>query len=274
MQKNEIVFYQFLIAVILLLHIYVFNKIPLQFDELLMYELISKSFFSMSNILMTIEIQMPLAYYLIKTMVLFFGDSSFILRLPSLLILFMLPWGFYQLSRHSLNQLDSLKSVSLLMMFHPIFTYSGSMRPYLMLIFFTILVSWELGNILKARPETGRWNTVRFSIFTFILLLIHPVGLCVAIFCWGVYLKKNPYGRKMFSSYVRLLILFSLFFIYYRYKDILHIFSTNLNFDFLFTYAKNISFLTSGGAFSLGIIFIFYKSNFIIFYFVYFFIIF
>lgn len=98
--KNEVFVLSLLLAAILSFHIFIFDKIPLQFDELLMFDLFPKfSYENLVTLLLSYEVQMPLPYLMSKWIYEFFGESSLFLRLPSLIFTFCLSGLFYLLAR-------------------------------------------------------------------------------------------------------------------------------------------------------------------------------
>lgn len=250
--------YFVLLFLVLSFHIWIFNKIPLQFDELLMFENIKNlNYSNLLKYLMNVEIQMPLAYFLLKIIRELIGEQSYLLRLPSLLILFLIPWPFYKLSRYSLSRSNSFKAVILLLMFHPVFIFSGSMRPYLMLMFFAILILLELRILLGNHFSSTNTQKFRVMLVLICLSVTHPIGFVLALSFLLLVLGQKSFSRKKRLFFGAAITLFVCSVVSFRYYSILHIFKSKSDVFSVFEYVKNLSYLTSGGGFSAALILLF-----------------
>jgi hypothetical protein len=221
-------------------HLYLFNSIPLQFDELLMYELISRYHtWELIPYLYVEEIQQPLGYLLGK-LFLTLDSSTFIMRLPTLILTLMTPWALYKLARLSLSPEDSLKAGVFLLLFYPFMMYSGSMRPYVSFVFFTILAFYQYSKPYR--------DSIKLYVSLLALFLIHPLGSVISFIFLGNILLKRKGGINLLlaSALVGLLILTiaSL----YRHEKIGELL-INLSYEQYFRALYNFSFLISGREF-------------------------
>ena len=256
-EKKEIIFLQSLLGLIVFGHLFIFNKIPLQFDELLMYEIISKfNYLNILDLLMKVEIQMPFSYWMGKAIFSIFDDSSFMMRLPSLVFALIIPWSFFKLARFTLTKSDALKAVCLLMMFHPVLQFSGSMRPYLLIVFLTLLISIELKNFFS-EGTLDSWSLRRklfFGVWLILISLTHPVGLAFAVLVQGIIIYNIPKYQKYFYLYSSLWLLILAFVVFQRQADIIYVSQKKVDFSQLVKYIKNSSYLSSGGVFSFAVL--------------------
>lgn len=256
-EKKEIIFLQGLLTLIIFGHLFIFNKIPLQFDELLMYEIISKfNYLNLLDLLMKVEIQMPFSYWMGKTIFSIFGDSSLMMRLPSLVFVLIIPWAFYKLARFTLPSRDALKAVCLLMMFHPVLLFSGSMRPYLLIVLLALLILIEIKRFFIEK-SLDRWSLRRrlfFGVWLILISLTHPVGLAFAVLVQGIIIYNIPKYQKHFYVYAALCLLILVIVVFHRQADIIYVSQKKVDFSQLVKYVKNSSYLSSGGAFSFAVL--------------------
>lgn len=246
--KNEVFVLSLLLAAILSFHIFIFDKIPLQFDELLMFDLFPKfSYENLVTLLLSYEVQMPLPYLMSKWIYEFFGESSLFLRLPSLIFTFCLSGLFYLLARFYQKRSDALKSTCLLLLFHPVVIFSGSMRPYVMMLFFQVLVFYSY----------KKFKNSNLTIVSLILLaLIHPLGLLFSVFFAGyiLFLKRE---KAPFYTYVSIALIVGILLIEYRFQGMRFVYQSNrLHLQFV-DWIKRSSFILSGGIFSAFLLIVF-----------------
>lgn len=232
-----------------LLHLVLFDQIPLQFDELLMFEVIQRyNFLQLIPFLYTEEIQQPLAYYWTKLFMLI-AKSTFVLRLPSLITLFIIPFAFYKLAKLKLLKEDALKATTLLMLFYPVMMFSGSMRPYVPFLLFTII---GLYNFLK--PEK---NKIHLTVSLLLLFLIHPLGSFISLLLAAGVLFREKNGIRIFTVIAFLLTVLGTAALLFRHEELKFLITGFTGFSDYFTALYNFSFLVSGRWFAalLGIMF-------------------
>jgi hypothetical protein len=215
------------------------------------------NFSNLLKYLLNVEIQMPLAYFVLKIIRELISEQTYLLRLPSLLILFLIPWPFYKLCRYSLGRSDSFKAVILLLMFHPVFIFSGSMRPYLMLMFFTILILLESRILAANHFSASIPQALRVIFFLVCLSGTHPIGCALTLSFLLHVLFKKKFSRKNMLFFGVAIALFVGSLVSFRYYSILHIFKSKSDLNSIFEYIKNLSYLTSGGLFSVALILLF-----------------
>lgn len=219
------------------LHIFLFNQIPLQFDELLMFELISRyRTWNLIPLLYIEETQQPLGY-LIAKFFMTISDTTFSMRIPSLIMTMLTPWALYKLARLTLSREDSLKAGVLLILFYPFMMYSGSMRPYVPFVLFTTTAFYQY-----LKPERNKW-TLAAAIAA--LFFTHPLGSAIALILTGKILLKRKNGVNLILALGFISTLLGTIALLYRHEDL-----SNLIVPFSFkTYFKamyNFSFLISG----------------------------
>lgn len=229
-----------MLATAVAIHLYIFNNLPMQFDELLMYEVVNRySLWKLIPYLYVEEIQGPLGYVILKFFMLF-GQSTFVMRLPSLLFLFLTPWSIYKLARLTMDKDDALKTCALLMFFLPVFMFSGSMRPYMGYVFFTALTFYQFLN-----PERKIWALILSLLGLF---FIHPLGAIIAYVLSGVILLKKKEGRNLFLGLTAIGVLFATIAVLFRHQSISDLL-VKFNFKTYYRALYNFSFLISGREF-------------------------
>lgn len=177
----------------LALHVLIFNRLPLQYDELVMYNVLKyNETWKLLVHLYTIETQQPLSYIWTKALMII-SEESWLLRLPSLLFTLFLPFPAYHLARLYLNKEDSLKACVYLLLFLPVLLFSANFRPYMPFLFFTVmaLYQWQ-------RPD----RKMRSLITTlFFLFFIHPVGsfLTFIVILWKLIEEKRSKNLALIS---------------------------------------------------------------------------
>ncbi len=253
---------------ILVLHVYIFNKIPLQYDELLMYDIISHFPYKLlTELLLTFEIQMPLPYYLAKKLFEMFGDNSGILRLPSLLFTLGLSFFYYKLARLSFNRNNALKALCLMMLAHPLLLFSGSMRPYAMMIFFQVIVLYNFKKDPVPCFDRSPMEIAKTSAALLLLALSHPLGVVFSFVFLGHHLFSSREHRKYFYRYMGIFLIALALYVEYRFKGVMLILNSGRNLLSIVDYLRKLSFIFSGGVFSLLILilsgtYLYKKKNF------------
>lgn len=220
----------------------------MQFDELLMFEVVTRyPIWKLIPYLYVEEIQGPLGYVFLK-FAMIFGQTTFAMRLPSILFTLLTPWAFYKLARLSFEKDDALKASALLMFFYPIFMYSGSMRPYLGFIFFTCLAFHQF-----LRPDQKTWKVV-FSLIA--LCLIHPLGAILSYILAGLLLFKKKEGKIIFSGITVIGCILASLALYFRQQNISDLLVKFTLLDY-YRALYNFSFLISGREFFAFVLFLF-----------------
>lgn len=249
---------------VLILHVFIYNKIPLQYDELLMYDIISQFPYELlTKLLLSFEIQMPLPYYLSKKLFELFGENPAVLRLPSLVFTMGLSWVYYKLARLSFNRNNALKAVCLMMLAHPVLLFSGSMRPYAMMIFFQVVVLYNFKKDPIPCFDRSPVEIFKTSCGLLFLALTHPLGALFSLVFLGHYLFSSREHRKYFYRYLLVFVIASALYIEYRFQGVLLVLKSGRNLLGIVDYLKKLSFIFSGGVFALLILLLssFYLSK-------------
>lgn len=222
-----------------LLHVIKFDKIPFQFDELLMFQLLQRySYLEMIPHLYLKEIQQPLMYVVVKIFGDLFGYTSFILRLPSLILALALPMVTYLYGRMSLSKVSSLQASAIVLFSYPVMFFSSSMRPYLPLLFFAALT------LLSMKAQKPRTSILLCSL---LLFFVSPAGSIVSLCLVGWYLYRlGPGGKKALLFFIPLVLALILTYFQTRSSDFTYILSRPVGVDGLLHYGKSLFFLTSG----------------------------
>ena len=232
-----------------LIHLFKYDAVPLQFDELLMYELISKNSYGQIILqLFSKEIQQPLMYLVTKWLGDQLGYESSIIRLPSLLLTLYLPLFFYPLARRFLEAEDALKATGLLALFYPVMLFSSSIRPYLPLLAVTILCMRAFVDYPKSRGL--------FWISVILLFFINPSGSVLAYVLALIISLRNPHDSKISLVVLGLLSLFGLWLFMTRWNDVVYVISGPVTADLVIQHMKRLSFLTSGKEFAFFLLFL------------------
>lgn len=229
-----------LLATAIAIHFYSFNQLPMQFDELLMFEILVRyRIWDIIPYLYIEEIQQPLGYAFEK-LAMYFGTTTFVLRLPAFLFLILTPWALYKLARLSMNKEDSLKAGALFLFFFPVFMYSGSMRPYIAFVLFSILAFY---NFLK--PDRKQW----FLVLSFLaLFFIHPLGSVITLILTSILLMRRKEGINLFLSLIAFVVLLLTVAVLYRHQKISELL-VQFSFAEYYRAVYNFSFLISGREF-------------------------
>lgn len=234
-----------LIGCALLMHILIFNRHPLQYDELLATDLVMRqSLPDLMNYLLNVELQMPLPYLWSKAVDSLFGPSSFWLRLPSLILVLLTPFVYLRLSKRILSIEESRWSLLVFLLSHSLFLFSTSMRPYAPIVFLSIVtLDYTLG-LLDPRCNL-RDKLILISALT-VMVLLHPFSFVWLTTLYILYVFLLPAERRSWSHITKPMLPI-LFIAYIRWPTIAYALNSQLNWNALPQHVYRMSFLFSGG---------------------------
>lgn len=238
--------YLLLLLVNLIFQLVLYNRTSLQFDELLMFNLIERfDFISLIKFLFMREVQMPLQYILVKLISYLSLESSF-LRIPTLVMSLMLPIFMYRTARERFNSSTALIPTILLSLSLPVLVYSHSLRPY------TLLLLTSLISLKFFREDLHTKKTSNKTIFSYIILFLsHPVGAVLALTLSLTHLFRLQ--KQKLITLIFLAVAFALLtsLIVARFEIPSILLSKTFDLEKSKIFLANISFIFSGAPFSL-----------------------
>lgn len=231
---------------------------PLRFDELIMFSWVYNN--NLSTLLESLklqEAQMPLSYLILKVFASLNIEKEWVIRIPSFLSILGCLYFYFKYVRINHSYSFSLYSVAYLSLSFPLIIYSNSIRPYSMILLFSIINLYLIEKLLKSSKKN--WLFFILIINNIFLYYTHFISLIALVTC---FFNRFNSHKSLKITIVALSISITAFVL--NFADIfykLQYFMNTYEYSSIFKEIEKIAFLFSGKEFFILFISSFFLSS-------------